>query len=105
MRALEFFRRYQQGRCYLCDQTMMFKQHRGWRRNPLYATVDHVRPAADGHGKERNTLLACRRCNQRKGRRQPTACELMFLHFANRALIDELSGYIVSLRRRQRRTA
>ncbi len=44
MRALEFFRRFQQGRCYLCDQTMLFKQHRGWRKNPLYATVDHVRP-------------------------------------------------------------
>lgn len=107
MRTLEFFRRFQQGRCYICAQTMLFKQCRGWLKNPLYATVDHVRPAADGHGKANNTLLACRRCNNRKGRRTPTACELLFLKFANRALQDEISGYTASLRRRrhQRRTA
>lgn len=39
---------------------------RGRRDNPYFGTFDHVVPASKG-GTRNQVVLACRRCNQKKG--------------------------------------
>lgn len=55
---------------------------------PVDATEDHVYPRAKGgkvesHGG--NILLACYRCNNRKGHRAPRVCELLIANWAREA--------------------
>lgn len=61
----------QGGVCYLCDRKCV---------NP---TEDHVVPKALGGKNKANRLLACAKCNNRKGARPPRPCELIYLWAIN----------------------
>lgn len=58
----------QRGRCYYCNTRMSRKpQHRA--SASFGATFDHIIPLSQGgaKGRTRNTVLACRACNQERG--------------------------------------
>ena len=40
-------------------------------------TIDHLFPRSKGYGKGGNSVLACRRCNEKKGDRYPTLAEIV----------------------------
>lgn len=48
--------------------------------------IDHVVPLARGGGDYRNLMLTHYPCNERKGSRMPTGCELIFLAVVNARL-------------------
>jgi hypothetical protein len=53
------------GACFFCGETLL----------PEWATLDHEVPRSDGGPDEEwNCLLACRRCNRRKGARPIEVC-------------------------------
>ena len=60
----------QDGQCAWCDQRMTtHRPDAGQAPNTLMATIDHVIPKAQGGGHDRpNRVLACRDCNERRGR-------------------------------------
>jgi 5-methylcytosine-specific restriction endonuclease McrA len=58
--------RVQRGRCFYCDGEITTKS----------ATRDHLFPRASGRQLNLNKVLACRKCNCRKGCRQPTDDEV-----------------------------
>ena len=59
----------QRKRCYLCAKRM----YPGNR-----STDDHVIPKSRGGRRDRNILLAHKKCNERKGDRPPHPCELLY---------------------------
>jgi 5-methylcytosine-specific restriction endonuclease McrA len=73
-RVFRTYWRIQGGLCYLCAKP--FKEE-DW------ATRDHVIPRALGGSDERNILLACGACNNRKADRPPKPCEMIYLAAAN----------------------
>lgn len=66
--------------CSLCGDKMVpahrYDINRGW-------SLDHVRPRSHGYTREGNVLLAHKSCNNRKGDRAPTGCEIVLLEAAN----------------------
>lgn len=70
----------QRGRCSICGGRMALE-----RDVQHLATWDHVIPRARGGGghEARNKVIAHRPCNQHKGDRAPTACELLFCIVTN----------------------
>jgi 5-methylcytosine-specific restriction endonuclease McrA len=48
-----------------------------------WATLDHVIPRALGGADGGNILLACSKCNNRKGSRAPAPCEMIYLAAVN----------------------
>ncbi len=75
----------QDGRCYLCCEIIVGAHHYG----PGCVTVDHVHPKCNkepGVGTHGCVLLAHHDCNQAKGHREPSGCELLFLYATNRRL-------------------
>jgi hypothetical protein len=55
--------------------------------NPLLGwSVDHVWPRRFRFGLIGNQLIAHQLCNNRKGDREPTACEIIWLHAVNAQL-------------------
>lgn len=83
LKRRDFLILFQDGKCYLCHVAMVTKPRRGWMKRRDYATIDHVHPRSNGHGKERNTLLACRDCNEAKGDAPPLPEWLALLEKAN----------------------
>lgn len=67
----------QRRRCYLCCKKM-------YPGNG--STDDHVLPKSLGGRRDRNILLAHRKCNARKADRPPFACELLYLAAINERL-------------------
>lgn len=65
--------RHQAGICGICGGPITGKP-----------SIDHVIPFSrggfDGPG---NVVCACWRCNQRKGNRSPTGCEILWLYAVN----------------------
>jgi 5-methylcytosine-specific restriction endonuclease McrA len=70
----------QRSRCSICGHRLALD-----RAGNLAATWDHVMPRARGGGghEARNKAIAHRGCNQGKGDRPPTACELLFCEVTN----------------------
>jgi 5-methylcytosine-specific restriction endonuclease McrA len=66
----------QHGRCYLCLGAFVHERGPSAR---LARSRDHVFPRTAGGGGLANILLAHRVCNERKGNRWPTPCEVLFL--------------------------
>lgn len=67
-RKLHLFKR-QKGKCHWCKRQM---NHR--HLDPLSATLDHVIPRADGGmGILENLVVACKECNERRGRESDIA--------------------------------
>ncbi|MGZ8432828.1 MAG: HNH endonuclease [Candidatus Binatia bacterium] len=63
----------QNGLCAYCGEIML---HKGGISSPNYPTIDHIIPLSKG-GKNsmKNTVLACRECNQAKADSLPIAAE------------------------------
>lgn len=71
--------------CYLCGRKMVLGKQ---PTSALAVTLDHVTPRALGGKSSGNLLLSHRRCNQAKGHRRPTGCELVRLAEVNARLGD-----------------
>jgi 5-methylcytosine-specific restriction endonuclease McrA len=71
----------QDGLCAYCGKPFAPLKHSSlkWRA----ATLDHVRPRRMGHKGAGNLVAVHRVCNERKGDREPTACELLVLDAIN----------------------
>lgn len=72
--------RVQDFRCAYCRKALLMN---GDRRSPRAPTLDHVRPRANGHSRVGNVVVVHKRCNERKGHRPPTGCELLTLETVN----------------------
>lgn len=71
-------RKAQGGRCYMCARRVT-PSGQQWEGGRLFPTLDHIVPRrAGGWRTPPNIALACHDCNQKKGDRMPTACELLF---------------------------
>lgn len=71
----------QGGLCAYCFQPLVFSEDRlGYRRPPQRPTEDHVWPRSRYKGLDRNRVLVhAWPCNEEKGHRDPTGCELLAL--------------------------
>lgn len=84
----------QNGRCYLCGQPLELLRKRHKRDS---SSREHVRPKSAGHDLKDNWLVAHKKCNELKGSRPPTACELLFLDVVNEILATAIPrGVFVS---------
>lgn len=63
-----------EGLCLLCHKPIVDEEH---------VTLDHVVPKAEGGKEAGNFLPAHTKCNNRKGNRMPTGCELIWLEVIN----------------------
>lgn len=82
-------RRYtaQRGRCYICNGRMATGMSKS--NMPNVASRDHVFPRSTHRlyfDHTRNILLAHSNCNNRKGDREPYACEVLYLEVTNNIL-------------------
>ena len=70
----------QNGKCAYCGNRMaLVYSNNNFKRFPLAASRDHVRPKSKGHKLEMgNKVLACSRCQHAKGARDPRPCELFY---------------------------
>lgn len=76
------------GCCYICGEGMPDPEYVE-KSQQFIVTVDHVYPRNLGHDYlGGNALLAHGACNNKKGDRHPTACEIMVL-----AIINEILGW------------
>lgn len=66
---------YQKCRCFYCNRFMPYMTF-NMTRGAGY-TIDHLFPRSKGHTKLGNSVLACRRCNEKKGDRFPTVLEIV----------------------------
>jgi hypothetical protein len=70
--------------CPLCDRPLI------WARtleHPDYGwSIEHVWPRRYGYGQVGNMLISHVSCNNRKGSRDPTGCELLILEAVNARL-------------------
>lgn len=67
----------QGGKCFYCE--VMFTGPVAPKAADLRATQwtrDHLLPKCNGHGRIRNIILACVRCNSKKGKRSATLQEM-----------------------------
>ena len=71
------FLRAQRRICYLCGNVIHLNDAK---------SIDHVFPLSISHLNIGNLLIAHRECDQRKGQRQPTPCEVIFLQIVNERL-------------------
>jgi len=65
-------------KCFYCGkfmQYMSFRPDMPSRSNGF--TIDHLFPRSLGFGLYGNAVLACRRCNEKKGDRPPTPVEIV----------------------------
>jgi 5-methylcytosine-specific restriction endonuclease McrA len=73
----------QDKRCGVCDSKMfpatIHHECNGW-------TIEHVFPRSRYRGLVGNTFVSHRRCNQAKGDRRPTGCEILMLFVVNARL-------------------
>lgn len=53
----------QAGRCFYCECTLTTANP----DDPTFATFDHIKPRSAGGKNNRNRILACRCCNNRRG--------------------------------------
>lgn len=67
--------------CYLCGGP--FPRHDVDAMDAASPSLDHVRSRYHGNSLHRNTLIAHRVCNTRKGHRRPYPCELIYLDAVN----------------------
>jgi hypothetical protein len=75
----------QKGLCILCGTRIFFDvELPDWA--PQRASFDHVLPRSRGGVNVGNRLAAHRRCNEDKGNRMPTGCELVWLAAVNAKL-------------------
>lgn len=72
--------RIQNFRCAYCSKAFLLN---GYRYSPRSPSLDHVRPRKDGHTRVGNVVVVHRRCNEAKGGRLPTGCELLILEAVN----------------------
>lgn len=80
--------------CAVCGQKMvpktMYHPRRGW-------TIEHVyNHASRRYYAEGNRLISHAECNNRKGDREPTGCEIILLHAVNARLGVELTQRILT---------
>lgn len=69
---------YQKCKCFYCGRFMRymsFHPHDEQRREGY--TIDHLFPRSLGFSTAGNSVLACRKCNEKKGDRQPTNVEIV----------------------------
>lgn len=72
--------------CPYCSKRLSLER----KRCSKQATWDHVRPLAMGGGQGKpNRVVAHRSCNQGKGDRAPTSCELFYCVITNEIAISE----------------
>lgn len=91
-------RRYfiaQNGRCPYCARVVEFtssiKAHERIKPNRVVPSTEHVRPKSRGHTADiGNKVLACVRCNNRKGGRQPYPCEILFAEITGEIVLATL---------------
>lgn len=69
---------YQKCRCFFCNKFMPFKAFNPEKpdRKDGY-TVDHLFPRSLGFTKSGNSVLACRKCNEKKANRNPSLTEIV----------------------------
>lgn len=72
--------RVQDFRCAYCRKAFLLN---GYRFSPRSPTIEHVRPRSHGHSRVANAVVVHRRCNEAKGGRPPTGCELLALEIVN----------------------
>lgn len=71
----------QGGKCAYCGQPFAPLKRSSMKMRA--ATLDHVWPRRMGHSKANNVLAVHRICNEAKGDRMPTGCELVMLEAIN----------------------
>ena len=65
---------HQNCRCFYCNRYMEYQFYTDKVKRGF--TQDHLFPKSKGYNKFGNTVLACRRCNEKKGDRIPTVTEI-----------------------------
>lgn len=74
---------FQGGKCGVCGQSL---------GGAKYLTLDHVFPRRWQFGNVGNMVVAHHTCNQRKGGREPTGCEIIWLQVANAGIKQNHAG-------------
>lgn len=83
--------RVQDFRCAYCRKAFLLN---GSRFSPRSPTIEHVRPRKDGHSRVGNVIAVHKRCNERKGHRAPTGCELLTLEVINAKRVPGCVGLL-----------
>lgn len=69
---------YQDCKCFYCNKFMRFISFNPERPERAGGyTIDHLFPRHLGFGLAGNTVLACRKCNEKKDMRPPTPTEIV----------------------------
>lgn len=71
----------QRGVCPYCGRWLTYRDGRNW-----HESLEHVFPSSRGFTLVANALLTHKLCNERKGDRTPTGCELLWLYSVNTRL-------------------
>lgn len=74
----------QDGRCGVCGRPLVWVSD---LNGPMRTTIEHVIPQVRGGPRHGNIVKAHRRCNEDKGDRWPTGCEILFLAATNAHLL------------------
>lgn len=80
------FEEAQGGVCGLCGERFVPPNREHEVRWGLRRSFDHVEPKGAGGPDRGNLLLAHQGCNNKKGGRPPTGCELIWLQLVNARL-------------------
>lgn len=60
-------------RCFYCNKYIAYAAH---TKKDNGHSIDHLFPRSRGFGRGGNSVLACRKCNEKKGDRWPTVKEI-----------------------------
>ena len=69
---------FQNCKCFYCNKFMRFMSYNHNKPSTIEGyTIDHLFPRSLGFGLAGNAVLACRKCNEKKGDRPPTPMEIV----------------------------